>query len=126
MNSLRSLAFAVALTTGLSQAAEPDRDLDGATAVKLLNLQTRGRMPQTSIAMILEGSTKLAPFEARHVRKVIAVHPVPEDGKMVRRMQVYDFYWSSEHGWFLWETRQERGGDAVWIWSELGGETVVR
>lgn len=126
MHSNLFLAAAVVMTTGFSYAAEPDRELDSATAVKLLNLQSRGRMPQTAVAMILEGSTKMPPFEARHVRKVIAVHPVPENGKMVRRMQVYDFHWSTEHGWFLWETREERGGDAVWIWSERGGETVVR
>lgn len=114
------------MAAAVSYAAEPTRELDSDLAVKLLNLRADGRMPQTSIAMILEGSTKVSPFEAKHVRKVIAVHPVPEEGKMVRRMQVYDFHWTQDLGWFLWESRQERGGDAVWMWSEMKGQTIVR
>ncbi len=125
--AIRLLAFPVAaLVAAPALAAEPTTELDAATAVKLLGLQARGRLPQMEVAFILEGSGKMPPFEVRQVRKVVAVHPVPENGRMVRRMRVYDFHWSEAHGWFLWEMREERGGDAVWIWSERQGEVVVR
>jgi hypothetical protein len=51
---------------------------------------------------------------------------VPEDGSRVRRYTSRDFYWSDAYGWFLWEVRKERGGDAIWIWSELKGEVITR
>ena len=41
-------------------------------------------------------------------------------------MQCYDFHWTPAYGWFLWETRHEAGGEAVWIWSELLGEVIIR
>ncbi len=125
MHTTLLLAGAV-FTTAVVEAAEPTRELDEALAVKLINLQSRHRTPQIQVAMVLEGSSRTGPFETRHVSRVLAVHPVIEEGRQVRRAHCYDFHWNERYGWFTWEQRQERGGDAVWIWSELLGEVVVR
>ena len=125
MNTFRSIVGAVVLTAGAAFAAEPPQ-LFAEPAAKLINLQIEGRQEQVVIASIIEGTVKEGHFEAKHARRVVAIHPVPENGKMVRRMCTYDFLWSETYGWFTWERREERGGDAVWIWSELKGEVVVR
>ena len=125
MNTFRWIIGAVVLTAGAAFAVEPPQ-LFVEPAAKLINLQIEGRQEQVVIASIIEGTVKEGPFEAKHARRVVAIHPVPENGKMVRRMCTYDFLWSETYGWFTWERREERGGDAVWIWSELKGEVVVR
>ncbi len=43
-----------------------------------------------------------------------------------RRLVFYDLFWNDALGWFMWESRPERTGDAVYIWSELKGEIVNR
>lgn len=126
MRAIRSLLAVAVLAAGTAAAAEPDHDLSAEAAVKLIKLQTEDHSEQVQIAMIVEGSGKVGPFEVKHLRRVVALHPVPEDGRRVRRTQVYDFCWSQEYGWFTWEKRVERGGDAIWIWSELRGEVVIR
>ena len=65
-------------------------------------------------------------FVASQVRRVTAVHPVLVDGRMVRRVRCYDFSWNSQYGWFYQETRSSRGGEEVWIWSEIQGNSVVK
>jgi hypothetical protein len=125
MNTFRSIAGAIVLMAGTSFAVEPPQ-LFEEPAAKLINLQIEGRQEQVVIASIVEGTVKDGPFEAKHVRRVMAIHPVLENGKMVRRMCIYDFLWNEAYGWFTWQKREERGGDAVWIWSELKGEVVVR
>lgn len=42
------------------------------------------------------------------------------------RLVYHDFFWNESLGWFMWESRPERTGDAVYIWSELKGVIVVR
>lgn len=126
MNPIRSLVVAVLMAVAPCSAAAPDHELSPQTAVKLINQLIEDRAAQIEIAMIVDGSGQAGPFEATHVRRVVAVHPVAEDGKRVRRMRCYDFHWNEVYGWFAWEKRVERGGDAVWIWSELLGERVVR
>lgn len=37
-----------------------------------------------------------------------------------------DFHWNDTYGWFIWQKREGRGGDEVWIWSETKGELVVK
>lgn len=125
MNTFRSIVGALMLMAGICFAAQPPV-LDEGPAAKLISLRTEGRQEQVVIAAILEGTVKDGPFEATHARRVVAVHPTPENGKMVRRMCVYNFLWNDAYGWFSYEKREERGGDAVWIWSELRGEVVVR
>jgi hypothetical protein len=126
MHLFLSLVGAAVLATGTCLAAEPDHELAPQTAVKLINLLIEDREQQIEIAMIVEGKSQQGPFQAEHVRRVVTVHPVQEEGKRVRRMRCYDFQWSPAYGWFTWEKRVERGGDAIWIWSELKGEVVVR
>jgi hypothetical protein len=125
MNTFRSIVGAIVLMAGTSLAAEPPRLFDEGAA-KLINLQLEGHQERIVIASIVEGTVKDGPFEAKHVRRVVAIHPVPENGKMVRRICTYDFLWNETYGWFTWQKREERGGDAVWIWSELMGEVVIR
>jgi len=126
MNTLRSIVGALVLIAGTCMAAEPDHDLIPEQAVKLINLQLEGHQERIEIAMIVDGSGKAGPFEVKHVRRVVAIHPVAENGRMVRRMCTYDFLWNETYGWFAWEKREDRGGDAIWIWSELKGEIVLR
>lgn len=125
MNTFRSIVGAVVLMAGTCLAAEP-HPLHEEAATKLINLQLEGHQERIVIASIVEGTVKDGPFEAKHVRRVVAIHPVLEDGKMVRRMCTYDFLWNEAYGWFTWQKREERGGDTVWIWSEVRGEVVVR
>jgi len=125
MHSLRSLLGAAVLAAGTCFAAEPSHDLDPQAAVKLIDLLVAGHQSRVEIALIVDGTGKAGPFEATHVRRVVAVHPVWEDGRTVRRMRIYDFYWNETYGWFTWEKREERGGDAVYIWSELKGAIIV-
>ena len=126
---MRALLYPVVAAMALSAtaiAAEPSSDLTEATAAKLIDLRSRNRTPRISVALIVEGSTRADAFETRHVRRVTAIHPVVEEGRQVRRIQTYDFQWTPTYGWFLWEKREEAGGETVWIWSESQGEVVVR
>ncbi|MBX3741389.1 MAG: hypothetical protein KF712_10390 [Akkermansiaceae bacterium] len=107
-------------------AAEPASEPSDALISRLINLRSQNRTPAIAVAMVLEGTTKSGPFEVNHVRRIIAVHPVIENGRQVRRMNTYELHWTPAYGWFLWEKREEAGGEAVWIWSELQGEVAVR
>lgn len=125
MHSIRALLGAAVLAAGTCFAAEPDHDLTPPAAVKLIDLLIEGHQSRVEIALIVDGTGKAGPFEATHVRRVVAVHPVWEEGRTVRRMRIYDFYWNETYGWFTWEKRVERGGDAVYIWSELKGGIII-
>lgn len=111
-------------TTG--NAASPTNEPTDALVSRLVNLQSQNRTPSIAVAMVLEGTTKAGPFEVDHVRRVITVHPVIENGRQVRKVNTYDLHWTPAYGWFLWEKRDDPGGEAVWIWSELQGEVVIR
>lgn len=122
----RSIFCAVMLAISPAMAGAPTQELTEATAVRLINLQSRNRTPDVSVALIQDGTSKEGPFELSHVRRVSSIEPVPEDGSRVRRFTCRDFFWNDTYGWFLWEVRKERGGDAIWIWSELKGEVIKR
>lgn len=109
-----------------SIAGPPTHELDAKLVDKLLKLQTRGKVREAKVAMILEGTTRMGPFDCAHVRRVTTVEPRAEDGSRVRRVVCREFHWSDDYGWFLWESREDRGGDAMWIWSEIQGEVVIR
>ncbi len=124
---LRSLIGAVVLMTTAVFAGEPVNDLDPRVAVKLICQRTNQMPERVEIAFVVDGSTKNQDgFETKHVRRVAAIHPVVNGGATVRRLVFYDLFWNDSLGWFMWEVRAERGGDAVYRWSERGGETVVR
>ncbi len=110
----------------VATAAVPTSEPSDTLISSLINLRSQNRTPSIAVAMVLEGTTKAGPFEVSHVRRVITVHPVIENGRQVRRMNTYELHWTPAYGWFLWEKRDEAGGEAVWIWSELQGEVVVR
>ena len=126
MHSLPFLAAGAIIMCATAQAAAPTHELDDALVDKLLNLQSRNSTPQLRVAMILEGTGQSKNFESSYVRRVLAIHPVILEGRQIRKVLSYDFNWNAAYGWFLWEKRQERGGEAVWIWSELQGEVVIR
>ncbi len=126
MNAIRSLAGAAVLAAGSLFAAEPAHELTRDGAVKLIKELIEDYQERIEIALILDGKSKEGPFEFSHARRVIAIHPVPEEGRRIRRMVCYDFFWSDDYGWFTWEKRVERGGDAVYIWSESKGEVIVK
>lgn len=106
--------------------AAPPKELDEAAVIRIVTLLNRGKVSGLRVALIQEGTVRKDSFEFAHVRRVTFVEPVAENGSRVRRVTCRDFYWNEAYGWYVWETRQERGGDAVWIWSELQGEVVVR
>jgi len=124
---LRSLIGAVVLMSTAVFAGEPASELDPKVAVKLICQRTNLLPARVEVAFVVDGSTKNQDgFETKHVRRVAAIHPVVEGGVTVRRLVYYDLFWNDTLGWFMWEVRAERGGDAVYRWSERGGETVVK
>jgi hypothetical protein len=122
---LLSIVGAVAISATVGFAAEPARDLDPKEAVRLIALKSDVRENTIEIAFIVEGTSKRqGDFEARHVRRVAAIHPVREGTSQRRQVVFYDLYWNESLGWFMWESRAERTGDAVYIWSEVKGQIV--
>lgn len=80
-----------------------------------------------NVAIMTEGGKRSTDgFEERNVMRVTAVHPVLEEGRMIRRVRCYDFSWNPQIGWFYREIRASRSGEEVVIWSELQGESVVK
>lgn len=117
----------VALVTGAVYAGEPTADLDPKVATRLIGMKVNLNADRIEVAFIVDGSSKEKDgFETKYVRRVAAILPVAEGGVLVRRLVFFDVYWNDSLGWFLWESRAERGGDAVYRWSERGGETVVK
>lgn len=119
---LLSIVGALALGVVAGVAAEPARDLTPEEAVKLIALRSAVLKGRIEISFIIEGSAKCADgFEARHVRRVAAIHPVREGASEGRRVVFYDLHWNEALGWFMWESRTERTGEALYIWSETRG-----
>jgi len=110
----------------LAEAAEPERELDREAARELIALALEVRESPIAIASITAGGLREDDFEAREVRRVTAVLPVLEEGRLVRRVRCYDFRWDPRLGWFHQETRRVRGGEELWIWSERVGREVIR
>ena len=124
---LLAIIGAAGLLLNTAIAEEPTSDLSPKDAVRLISLKSEVPQNAIEIPFIVEGSSKVPKgFEVRHVRRVACIHSVREDGAKSRRLVFYDFYWNEYLGWFLWETRPERAGDAVYIWSELRGKFVIR
>lgn len=108
-------------------AAEPTADLAPKEAVRLISLKANVLPNTIEIAFIVDGSARCGEgFEVKHVRRVAAIHTVRDGALASRRLVFYDLFWNESLGWFMWESRPERGGDAVYIWSELKGEIVNR
>ena len=126
MNSLRSIVGAVVLTAGVCWAGEPTHPLSKESALKLINLLIEDHQERIEIVLITEGSKVTGGLEEKNVRRVMAIHPVQEGGRRVRRVRSYDFHWNDEYGWHCWEKVEERGVDVVYIYSETRGEVVIK
>lgn len=108
-------------------AAEPTSELTEELAKCLIADVTNIGTSGINVATVIEGGIRSKDgFEERDVRRVTAIHPVLEEGRMVRRVRSYDFSWSPKYGWFYKEIRTTRGGEEVRIWSETEGELVVK
>ncbi|MGC4017734.1 MAG: hypothetical protein QM755_24930 [Luteolibacter sp.] len=126
----RILCFIVvvfSLVAAAAWAGPPTNELDPNVAARLVAMRTGAQPGQIEIAYIVDGSTREKDgFAATYVRRVAAIHPVLESGSQVRRVVYYDLVWNDSLGWFMSQNRTERGGDAVYRWSERGGATVVK
>ncbi|MEO5714017.1 MAG: hypothetical protein ABIT37_11070 [Luteolibacter sp.] len=117
--------LALFMVTGF--AAEPTVDLAPKDAVRLVSLKANVPANSIEIAFIVDGSAKCGEgFEVKHVRRVAAIHSVRDGASQSRRLVFYDLFWNETLGWFMWESRPERAGEAVYIWSEFKGEIVIR
>lgn len=113
------------LTTAF--AGEPTQDLEPKEAVRLISLKSDVPANAIGISFIVDGSAKCGSgFEVKGVRRVAAIHAVREGSLQVRRLVFYDLFWNEALGWFMWESRPERGGDAVYVWSQVKGQIVNR
>ncbi len=116
-----------ALFSATGFAAEPTTDLAPKEAVRLVSLKANVLPNTIEIAFIVDGSARCGEgFEVKHVRRVAAIHAVRDGSLSSRRLVFYDLFWNEALGWFMWESRAERAGDAVYIWSELKGDFVNR
>ena len=122
-----SVTGALALLLAPGFAAEPATDLDPKEAVKLIAFKANAPANAIEISFIVEGSAKCdKDFEVKHARRVAAILPVRDGSAQSRRLVFYDLLWNEALGWFMWESRQERTGDVVYLWSELRGAIVNR
>ncbi len=115
--------LAMASVTGF--AAEPTQDLTPKAAVRLISMKSDVQENAIEISFIVDGSAKCGDgFEVKHVRRVAAILPVRDGSLQRRKLVFYDLFWNESLGWFMWESREERAGEAVYLWSELKGEIV--
>lgn len=124
---LLSIIGVCALFSATVSAAEPASDLSSKEAIRLIALKSKVPSNGIEISFIVDGSAKCGKdFEVKHVRRVAAIHTVREGSLPVRRLVFYDVFWNESLGWFMWENRPERNGDAVYLWSELKGAIYNR
>ena len=124
---LLSIIGVCALFQVTASAAEPTAELAPKEAVRLISLKSNVLANTIEIPFIVAGSAKCGEgFEVKHVRRVAAIHAVRDGSLQSRRLVFYDLFWNETLGWFMWESRAERTGDAVYIWSELRGDFVNR
>ncbi len=124
---LLSIIGVCALISATASATEPIVELAPKEAVRLISLKANVLSNTIEIPFIVAGNAKCGEgFEVKHVRRVAAIHAVRDGSMQSRRLVFYDLFWNEALGWFMWESRAERTGDAVYIWSELRGDFVNR
>ena len=128
---MKTLFFAMSLLVlgfqGSLNAAEPSSELSEEIAKRLISDVLNIGESGINVATVVDGAKRSADgFEEKLVRRVTVIHPVLDEGRMVRRVRCYDFSWNPQYGWFYRESRSGRGGEEVVIWSELQGELVVK
>lgn len=108
-------------------AAEPTSELSEDLAKRLISEVLDIKSGGINVASVIEGEKRSEDgFVERQVRRVTAVHPILEDGRMVRRVRCYDFSWTPRYGWFYQQIGSSRSGEEVLIWSETEGELIVK
>jgi hypothetical protein len=108
-------------------AAEPTSELSEDLAKRLILVVLDIKSGGINVASVIEGEKRSEDgFVERQVRRVTAVHPILEDGRMVRRVRCYDFSWTPRYGWFYQQIGSSRSGEEVLIWSETEGELIVK
>ncbi|MDP4625564.1 MAG: hypothetical protein NWT08_10560 [Akkermansiaceae bacterium] len=108
-------------------AAEPTSELSEDLAKRLILEVLDIKSGGINVASVIEGEKRSEDgFVERQVRRVTAVHPILEDGRMVRRVRCYDFSWTPRYGWFYQQIGSSRSGEEVLIWSETEGELIVK
>jgi hypothetical protein len=126
-NFLLSIVGSAALFSTAGYAGEPTKELSPKDAVRLIGLKADVPENTVVISFIVDGSAKCNEgFEVKYVRRVVAIHGVRDNSSQSRRLVFYDLFWNESLGWFMWESRPERTGEAVYIWSELKGQIVNR
>jgi hypothetical protein len=116
----------LALTWNFSFAGGPTSDLSTKEAVKLIALRSNIQAKTIEISFIFDGVSKSDCFDVENVRRVAAIHGVQDGSKQRRKLVFYDLLWNESLGWFMWESREERTGEAVYLWSETRGVIVNR
>ena len=114
------------MLSNLSFAGEPTNDLSAKQAAKLIALMANVPENTIEISFIVDGKSKSESFDVEDVRRVAAIHGVRIDGKQRRKLVFYDLFWNESLGWFMWECRNERSGEAVYLWSASRGAIVNR
>lgn len=122
---LLSIAGVLTMASLTGFAAEPTQDLTPKEALRLIAMRSNVQDNSIQISFIVDGSAKFGEgFEVKNVRRVAAILPVRDGTLQVRKLAFYDLFWNESLGWFMWESRRERTGEAVYLWSELKGEIV--
>lgn len=125
-NSIRLLVGMSVILLGAAFAGEPSSDLSAKEAVRLIAMKSNVQANTIEISFVVDGVSKSGCFDISHARRVAAIHGVRENAGSSRRLVFYDLFWNESLGWFMWESRHERTGEAVYLWSELRGEIVNR
>ncbi len=126
--TLIALAGVLALlVSNIVAAPSPTSDLTPKQAAALVAVRSGAPLNSIVISFIVAGNARCgAGFEVTDVRRVAAIHGVHDGSRQTRKLVFYDLFWNETLGWFMWESRQERGGEAVYLWSELKGQIVNR
>ncbi|MES2440146.1 MAG: hypothetical protein V4584_13840 [Verrucomicrobiota bacterium] len=124
---LLSIVGVLAMASVTGFAAEPAQDLLPKEAVRLIAMKSDVQENAVEISFIVDGSAKCGEgFEVKHVRRVAAIHLVRDGALQRRKLVFYDLFWNESLGWFMWESREERTGEVVYLWSQLKGEIMNR
>lgn len=126
---LLAILGGLVLSLAPGMAAEPTRELIPKEAARIVALRANVPVDRIEVAFILDGSVKTeGGFEAKNARRVAAILPIRTGSGTAERRQLefYDLYWNESLGWFMWASRQERSGEAIYIWSQLRGIIINR
>lgn len=125
MNLVKSLLGAAILST-VSLSADEVPELDPEVAGRVIKLMVEEYQQPLQVIKVQEGVVEGKGWRPKHQRRVTVLMPVLEQGRMVRRIRVFDLEWDRKFGWHHQELRPYQGQDRLWIWSETQGEVEVK